>query len=74
MGENKIIPIVGSRKESQIKDNLAYLQFELSNEQMQRLNEISKIELGIPYDFLYSDMIKDMIYGGTYLSIHNHRK
>ena len=72
--KNKIIPILGSRKEDQIKDNLACLQYELSNEQMQRLNEISKIELGFPHDFLDSEMIKDIIYGGTYSSIHNHRK
>ena len=33
---------------------------------MQRLNEISKIELGFPHDFLDSQMVKDIIYGGTY--------
>ena len=70
--QNKIIPIVGARKESQIKDNLACLEFELSNEQVQRLNEISKIELGFPHDFLNSEMIKEIIHGGTYSLIHNH--
>jgi len=69
--QNKIIPIVGARKESQIKDNLACLEFELSNEQVQRLNEISKIELGFPHDFLNSEMIKEIIHGGTYSLIHN---
>ena len=64
--KNKIIPIIGSRKESEIKDNLACLEFVLSNDQMQRLNEISKIELGFPHDFLNSEMIKEIIYGGTY--------
>jgi aryl-alcohol dehydrogenase-like predicted oxidoreductase len=72
--KNKIIPIVGSRKEDQIKDNLGCLQYELANEQMQRLNEISKIELGFPHDFLDSQMVRDIIYGGTYSSIHNHRE
>jgi aryl-alcohol dehydrogenase-like predicted oxidoreductase len=67
----KIIPIIGSRKESQIKDNLACLDYELSNEQLQRLNEISKIELGFPHDFLNSEMVKEIIYGGTYSLIHN---
>jgi diketogulonate reductase-like aldo/keto reductase len=67
--KNKIIPIIGSRKESQIKDNLACLEFVLSDDQMQRLNEISKIELGFPHDFLNSEMIKEIIYGGTYSSI-----
>jgi aryl-alcohol dehydrogenase-like predicted oxidoreductase len=31
--KSKIIPIIGSRKESQVKDNLACLVFILSNEQ-----------------------------------------
>jgi aryl-alcohol dehydrogenase-like predicted oxidoreductase len=69
--ENKIIPIIGARKESQIKDNLACLEFELNNEQMKVLNEVSKIEMGFPQDFLNSEMIKDIIYGGTYSIIHN---
>jgi hypothetical protein len=38
------------------------------------LNEISKIELGFPHDFLNTEMIKEIIYGGTYSSIHDHRK
>jgi diketogulonate reductase-like aldo/keto reductase len=67
--KNKIIPIIGSRKESQVKDNLACLEFVLSKDQMQRLNEISKIELGFPHDFLNSEMIKEIIYGGTYSSM-----
>jgi Aldo/keto reductase family len=67
--KNKIIPIIGSRKEFQVKDNLACLEFVLSDDQMQRLNEISKIELGFPHDFLNSEMIKDIIYGGTYSSM-----
>ena len=70
-GKNKIIPIIGARKEAQIKDNLSCLEFELTSEQMQRLNEVSKIELGFPHDFLNSEMIKDIIYGGTYSLIRN---
>jgi aryl-alcohol dehydrogenase-like predicted oxidoreductase len=68
-GKNKIIPIIGSRKESQIKDNLACLEFELTGEQMKVLDEVSKVELGFPNDFLNSEMLKDIIYGGTYSSI-----
>jgi len=72
--KNKIIPIIGARRESQIKDNLACLEFELTDEQMKMLNEISKIELGFPHDFLNSEMIKDIIYGGTYSLTHNNGK
>jgi aryl-alcohol dehydrogenase-like predicted oxidoreductase len=70
-GKNKIIPIIGARKETQIKDNLACIEFELTSEQMQRLNEVSKIELGFPHNFLNSEMVKDIIYGGTYSLIRN---
>jgi diketogulonate reductase-like aldo/keto reductase len=69
--KNKIIPIIGARKESQIKDNLACLEFELTNEQMKILDEVSKIELGFPQDFLNSDRLREIIYGGTYSLIGN---
>ena len=69
--KNKIIPIIGARKESQIKDNLACLEFELTSEQMKRLNEVSPIELGFPHDFLNSERLKDIIYGSTYSLINN---
>ena len=72
-GKNKIIPIIGLRKESQIKDNLSCLEFELTNEQIKMLNEVNKIELGFPHDFLNSEMIKDIIYGGTYSLIRNNK-
>lgn len=68
-----IIPIIGARKVSQIEDNLGCLDFELTQEQLQRLNEKSEIELGFPHDFLTSEPIRDIIYGGTLSSIHNHR-
>ena len=47
-----IIPIIGARKESQVKDNLDCLEFELPSEQVKILNEVSKIKLGYPHDFL----------------------
>lgn len=70
--KNRIIPIIGARKESQIKDNIACLEFELSNEQLKRLNEISKIEMGFPHDFLNSKMVNEIIYDSTV--IYDHRK
>jgi aryl-alcohol dehydrogenase-like predicted oxidoreductase len=46
-----IIPIVGVRKLTQFQDNLACLDVSLSPEHLQRLNEVSQIELGFPHDF-----------------------
>jgi aryl-alcohol dehydrogenase-like predicted oxidoreductase len=71
---NKIIPIIGAKNLVQINDNLACMEFVLSDDQIQRLNEISKIDLGFPHDFLSTDAIRNIIYGGTYSSIYNHRK
>lgn len=68
-----IIPILGVRTQAQIIDNLGCLEFELDSEQMKRLNEKSKIELGFPYDFISSDVIRNQIYGNLYSSIEYHR-
>lgn len=68
-----VIPIIGSRKVSQIKDNLACLDVKLSPEHLQRLNEVSKVELGFPHDFLSNGMIRDRLFGGTFDLIDNHR-
>lgn len=68
-----IIPILGVRTQAQIIDNLGCLEFELESEHMKRLNEKSKIELGFPYDFISSDVIRNQIYGNLYSSIEYHR-
>ena len=70
---SKIIPIIGAKSLLQLNDNLTCMEFELSDDQMQRLNEVSKIELGFPHDFLSTDQVKDIIYGGIYSSLYNHR-
>jgi aryl-alcohol dehydrogenase-like predicted oxidoreductase len=43
-----IIPIIGARTEAQVKDNLGCLDFELTRDQLKRLDEKSKVELGFP--------------------------
>lgn len=62
----QVIPIIGASKVDQIKDNLACLSFEIPQENMKMLDEVSKIELGFPHDFLKSDMVKNVAFGGTY--------
>lgn len=64
-----IIPIVGARKESQIKDSLDCLNFTLPEKVINRLNEISKIELGFPHDFLTQDYVKELVYSGKFNDI-----
>jgi aryl-alcohol dehydrogenase-like predicted oxidoreductase len=41
-----VIPIIGARKLSQLQDNLASFDFELSAEHLKSLDEASRIELG----------------------------
>lgn len=59
-----VIPIIGARRISQLQDNLESLTLELSEKQVQRLNEASAIELGFPYDFYERELVKNMVYGG----------
>ncbi|MBI3394951.1 MAG: aldo/keto reductase, partial [Spirochaetia bacterium] len=47
-----VIPILGASKLSQIQDNLKSLDFTLSAEHLKRLDDVSKIDLGFPHDFL----------------------
>ncbi len=69
-----ILPIVGAKTEAQLKDNIDCLKFSLNNEQIAKLNEASKIDLGFPHNFLSSDNIRDLVFGGTYNKIDNHHK
>jgi aryl-alcohol dehydrogenase-like predicted oxidoreductase len=47
-----LIPLIGCRKRSQLADNLGCAGITLSPEQAARLDEVSRIELGFPYDFI----------------------
>jgi len=60
---NHTIPIIGARKLSQLKDNLASLDLELSPEIMAELHEVSSIDLGFPHDFVLRPGAQKMIYG-----------
>jgi aryl-alcohol dehydrogenase-like predicted oxidoreductase len=62
----RIIPILGARTESQLRDNLGCLDFELAMEQLERLDAASPIDLGFPHSFLASDHVHRLIFGDTY--------
>jgi aryl-alcohol dehydrogenase-like predicted oxidoreductase len=59
-----VIPIVGARRLSQLEDNLASLELELTHEQVSALNEASAIELGFPHDMYKNERVKMIVYGG----------
>ena len=59
-----VIPIVGARKLSQLKDNLASADVSLSAKQLKTLDEASHIDLGFPHEFYTRELVRGMIYGG----------
>jgi aryl-alcohol dehydrogenase-like predicted oxidoreductase len=58
-----VIPIVGARTAAQLADTLGALDFRLSDEQLARLDAVSAIERGFPYDFLESPGIRTVVRG-----------
>jgi aryl-alcohol dehydrogenase-like predicted oxidoreductase len=64
-----VIPILGARTESQIVENLGCVEFALTAEQMQLLDDASRIERGFPHEFL--EQARGVIFGDTYALIDN---
>jgi aryl-alcohol dehydrogenase-like predicted oxidoreductase len=69
-----IIPIIGARRLSQLKDNLGSVEFFLDDEHLQKLDAVSRIELGFPHDFFTNEMVLNFVYGGMRDQIDNHRR
>ena len=61
-----VVPIIGARKLSQLQDNLASLDLELSVEQLKSLDRASRIELGFPQNLYEKEMVRAIRYGGTW--------
>ncbi len=72
-GNGVIIPILGARTESQLRDNLGCLDFSLESEHLERLDAASAISLGFPHDFLARENVRNLVYGNKLGSITNHR-
>jgi aryl-alcohol dehydrogenase-like predicted oxidoreductase len=64
-----IVPILGARRCQQLEDNLGALEVELTAEELARLEEVSRIQLGFPHDF----GADRLAYGTTRPLIDNHR-
>src|SRR5437660_3246347 len=59
-----VISIVGARKLSQLKDNLASADVSLSANQLKTLAAASRIEPGFPHEFYTRDLVRGLVYGG----------
>jgi aryl-alcohol dehydrogenase-like predicted oxidoreductase len=64
-----IIPIIGARRLEQVKDNLASIDLNLDPSHLDRLDEVSRIELGFPHDFYKREMVRTITYAGMRDSI-----
>ncbi len=66
----QMIPILGARTVDHLRDNMAVLDWKLTDEQWKRLDDASKLDLGFPHGFLDGNQY---IFGATFDKIDNHR-
>jgi aryl-alcohol dehydrogenase-like predicted oxidoreductase len=64
-----VVPIIGARRREQIEDNLGAVDIALTPQELERLEKVSRIELGFPHDFEG----RAYAYGGTFDQVDNHR-
>ncbi|WP_454811462.1 aldo/keto reductase [Labrys neptuniae] len=57
-------PLIGARTLAQLEDNLGALEVSFSDEQRDRLEAASAIELGFPHDFLNRPLTRNVMFGG----------
>lgn len=68
--QNLMIPILGARTMKQLEDNLSSFEWQLSDEQIERLDKLSQIDMGFPHGFLNG---QPLIFGSLFDKIDNHR-
>jgi aryl-alcohol dehydrogenase-like predicted oxidoreductase len=61
-----VMPLIGARTAAQLEDSLGCLKFTLTAEQIATLDAASAIEMGFPHDFLASDNVRELVFGGAY--------
>ncbi len=67
-----VIPIIGARNENQLKDNLGCLDFELGDDHVKALNEVSAVSHGYPASLLLNPYAAKMMHGEVADKIDNH--
>ena len=60
------MPGVGARTAGQLEESLQNLDTIIPREVLDELDQVSAIERGFPHDFLASDNVKDLVFGGVY--------
>jgi len=63
------IPLIGARTAAQLAETLGCLDFVLPENFIRELDTVSAIQMGFPHEFLESDNVRELIYGGKYADI-----
>ena len=69
-----VIPLIGARNLPQLTDNLGALDVRLTDDQLARLDEVSRVDLGFPHNFVTDPNILDLVSGGSWERLDNHRR
>jgi hypothetical protein len=56
-----------------MRDNLGVLEFELTPDQLDRINQLDDFDPGFPRAFLHSENVRSLIHGKTFTRLDNHR-
>ncbi|MCW3060911.1 MAG: aldo/keto reductase, partial [Capsulimonas sp.] len=64
-----VIPVIGPRTRAQLDDNLAATSVKLSAEQIQRLDDVSAVDLGYPHELLAADAQRATMTAGHWSEI-----
>jgi hypothetical protein len=56
--------LIGARKLAQVKDNLACVDVRLESALVQRLDAVSRVEMGFPHDLFAKEMVRSLSSGG----------
>jgi aryl-alcohol dehydrogenase-like predicted oxidoreductase len=63
------IPLVGARTATQLQESLGCLDFVLPEKYVKELDAASEIAMGFPHEFLASDNVRELVYGGKWNDI-----
>jgi aryl-alcohol dehydrogenase-like predicted oxidoreductase len=61
----QLIPILGATTTDQLVDNVGSLEVTLDDDQLDRLDAVSDVDMGFPHEFLASGSIRNLLFGGT---------
>ncbi len=69
--EDFLLPLAQATPEEKRRYGNSSSKFE---ERMQRLHEVSQIDLGFPHEFLAREGVRQFVHGGMFGHIDNHRR